>query len=91
MLGGIGKIYLYPHKQEVHYAITKKGELIRIINLIFPVYNLLTSYLLQWFLVRQKEKVLLDGITITFFPTLELFKELNSETLPQFRYLFNNV
>ncbi|MBP1357806.1 MAG: LAGLIDADG family homing endonuclease [Sulfolobus sp.] len=24
ILGNIGKIYLYPHKQEVHYAITKK-------------------------------------------------------------------
>jgi hypothetical protein len=53
MLGGIGKISEYPHKNEAHYAITKKNELLAFIAFIFPYYSLLTAYQYKRFCVLK--------------------------------------
>lgn len=84
MLGDFGKIYLYPHKLKVHYAITKKAELIILIYLISPMYILLTSYLLLRFLVILK--VLL--LEIIFFPTLEFFNVFRNDPTIVVLYLY---
>jgi len=75
MLSGLGTIYLYPDKQEAHFAITKKAELQIFIELIISQFQLLTSYQLQRFLVLNK--VLCENIVRV--PTLEGFQaQLNT-------------
>lgn len=43
ILQGLGKMYIYPHRQEAHYAITRKQELLQFINLVLSEHSLLTS------------------------------------------------
>lgn len=42
MLQGLGKIYVYPHRDEVHYAITRKDQLLQFITLVMSEHSLLT-------------------------------------------------
>ncbi len=48
-LGGIGRIYEYHHKNEVHYAITARNEIQQFISLVFSEYSLLTVHQQQRF------------------------------------------
>lgn len=42
-LGNIGKVYLYPHRNEAHYYLSKK-DIPEFINKVFSQHSLLTSY-----------------------------------------------
>jgi hypothetical protein len=43
-LGDIGKIYLYPHKEEAHYAISRLGDLRKLLDMILENHPLLTIH-----------------------------------------------
>ncbi|KAJ3097043.1 hypothetical protein HK100_005440 [Physocladia obscura] len=78
MLGGIGKIYLYPDKNEAHYAITDKESLRILINLVLSQYSLLTDHQYQRF--TRLHKVLLDNIVR--FDTLKEFNLFRASVVP---------
>jgi hypothetical protein len=52
ILGGIGKIYIYEDK--VQLAITKKADILALLNQIFPEHSLLTVHQYQRYYVLHK-------------------------------------
>lgn len=71
-LQGLGKVYIYPHKEEAHYAITRKQELLLFISLVLSEHSLLTSHQYKRFM--NLKNVLLNGPTS--FPSMEEYTKL---------------
>ena len=78
VLGNKWKIYIYPNKDEAHYAISRREEIIEFIFMIMNHYPLLTLH------QASRYNKMLAGLTegVKRFDTLEEFhKYFNSKVL----------
>jgi len=75
---GIGHVYLYSEKEEAHFAITKKDELRRFINIVITEHSLLTEHQST----RYKTlKFVLDN-DIKIVRTLDEYNEIKNISWP---------
>lgn len=87
MLNNIGKIYIYEEKEEAHYAITKKAELLWFIGYVFAGYTLKTVHSFTRFEIM---KYVLTN-TIIKVKNLEDYKKLTQSSLNNIKVYTNNT
>jgi len=78
ILEGIGHVYLYSEREEAHFAITKKEELRRFINIVITEYPLLTEHQSTRF---NTLKFVLDN-DIKIVRTIDEYNDLKNITWP---------